>query len=32
MPDNTMDPEIHQNDCIRLREQNKMTKDGFYCV
>lgn len=32
MPDNTMDPEFHQNDCIILREQNKMTKDGFYCV
>lgn len=32
MPDNTMDHEFHQNDCIILREQNKMTKDGFYCV
>lgn len=32
MPDNTMDPEFHQNDCIIIREQNKMTKDGFYCV
>lgn len=32
MSDNTMDPEFHQNDCIILREQNRMTKDGFYCV
>ena len=32
MPDNTMDPEFHQSDCIILKEQNKMTKDGFYCV
>ena len=32
MPDNTMDPEFHQNDCIILREQNKIAKDGFYCV
>ena len=32
MPDNTMNPEFHQNDCIILRGQNKMTKDGFYCV
>ena len=32
MPDNTTDPEFHQNDCIILREHNKMTKDGFYCV
>ena len=26
MPDNTMDPEFHQNDCIILREQNKMSQ------
>lgn len=32
MSDNTMDPEFHQNDYIILREQNKMTKDRFYCV
>ena len=32
MPDNTTDPEFHQNDCIILSEHNKMTKDGFYCV
>ena len=32
MPDNSMDPEFHQNDCLIVKEQRKMDKDGFYCV
>lgn len=32
MSDNSMDPEFHQNDCLIIREQNKMDNDGFYCV
>lgn len=32
MPDNTMDPEFHQNDCLIIREDNKRGKDGLYCI
>lgn len=32
MPDNSMDPEFHKNDCLIIREDNKRGKDGLYCV
>ena len=32
MNDNSMDPEIHKEDCLIIRECKKMDKDGFYCV
>ena len=32
MNDNSMDPEFHKDDCLIIRECQKMDKDGFYCV
>ena len=30
--DNSMDPEFHRDDCIIIRENQIMDKDGFYCI
>ena len=32
MNDNSMDPEFHKDDCLIIRENQIMDKDGFYCV
>ena len=32
MNDNSMDPEIQKDDCIIIKENQTMDKDGFYCV